>query len=124
MPRAGQADVMAMWTRLTETVTCAPILSSFDRIALAHQRADRVLDQALVALITEAGREAVDDPHRPIGLRQQQGASVRRGRAAREIGHNAAALDPSESQRILSTLCRHRGASPLSQKSLSQNNFR
>ena len=92
--------------------------------ALADQRADRVLDQLLVAPIAEAGCEAVDDPHRPVGLRQQQCAGVRRDRAAREIGHNRAALDPSEIERILDTVCRHRGTSPLSQKSLSQNNFR
>jgi hypothetical protein len=92
--------------------------------ALADQRADRVLDQLLRTMIAEAGGEPADQPNGPVGLRQQQRTGVRRDPTAAEVGHHLAALDPSEIERILDTLCRHRGSPPLSRKSFSQNNFR
>ena len=92
--------------------------------ALADHRARGVLDQTLVAPIAEAGGKTADDADRGVRLGQQQHAGVRGERAAAEISHNCAVLDPSEIERIPSTVCRHRGASFPQLKSFSQNNFR
>ena len=91
---------------------------------LADERARRVLDQVLVAGIAEPGGEPVDQPDRLVDGTQQQRTGIRRDRTAAEIGDDDAALDPSEFERILATLCRHRGASQFSVKSLQHNHFR
>ena len=62
--------------------------------------------------VGEAGREALDQPDRPVGRPEQQPARVRRDRAAIEIRHHRTAIDRCESHRLRATLCRHRGDSP------------
>ena len=91
---------------------------------LADQRAPRVLDQVLTAPIAKAGGEAVEQPHRSVRRTQKQRTGIRRDRPAAKIGHHNAAIDPSEVERILDTLCRHRGNPSIQLKSFSQNNFR
>ena len=44
--------------------------------------------------VGEAGREALDQPDRPVGRPEQQPARVRGDRAAVEIRHHRAAIDP------------------------------
>jgi len=44
--------------------------------------------------VGEAGREALDEPDRPVGRPEQQPAGVRGDRAAIEIRHHSAAIDP------------------------------
>ena len=73
--------------------------------------------------IGEAGREALDQPDRPVGRPEQQPAGVRGDRAAIEIRHHSAASNPCESHRLRATLCRHRGTLLLGPKSLLQKHF-
>ena len=73
--------------------------------------------------IREAGREALDEPDRPVGRPEQQPAGVRGDRAALEIRHHRTAIDACESHRLHATLCRHRGTLLRGPKSLSQKHF-
>ena len=73
--------------------------------------------------IREAGREALDEPDRPVGRSEQEPARVRRDRAALEIRHHRTAIDPCESHRLRATLCWHRGDLLRGPKSLSQKHF-
>ena len=73
--------------------------------------------------VDEAGREALDEPDRPVGRPEQKPARVRGDRAAIEIRHHRTAIDPCESHRLHATLCRHRGALLRGPKSLSQKHF-
>ena len=73
--------------------------------------------------VGEAGREALDQPDRPVGRPEQQPARVRGDRAAIEIRHHRPAIDPCESHRLRATLCRHRGDLLRGPKSLSQKHF-
>ena len=54
----------------------------------------------------------------------QQRTAVRRDRAAVECANNRATLDGSQIERILDTLCRHRGVFRSRRKSLRHNHFR
>jgi hypothetical protein len=88
--------------------------------ALAHQRGDRVLDLPGIAAIVEAGGEPLDQADGLVGRPQQQRAGIRCDRAAVERAHNPTPRHGSEVQRILATLCRHRGVPLLRAKSFSQ----
>ena len=73
--------------------------------------------------VREAGREALDEPDRPVGRSEQEPARVRRDRAALEIRHHRTAIYLCESHRLRATLCWHRGDLLRGPKSLSQNHF-
>ena len=73
--------------------------------------------------VREAGREALDQPDRPVGRSEQQPAGVRGDRTALEIRHHRTAIDPCKSHPCRATLCRHRGALLQGPKSLLQKNF-
>src|SRR6266700_6584140 len=92
--------------------------------ALADQRLQAVLDQLGRARIAEADRKARDETDRLVGGAEQQRTAIRGDRAAVESAHNPASIHGSEIERILDTLCRHRGALLLRPKSLSQKHFR
>jgi hypothetical protein len=92
--------------------------------ALAEQRWQRVDGGIQIAAILEAARQPRHQPDRFVGLAQQQRARVRADLPAIEGAHNLAALDSSEIERILATLCRHRGEPRARVKSLLHNNFR
>jgi len=91
---------------------------------LTDQSCNRVLDALRVAPVPEASGKPANQPDRLVGPSQQQCTRVRADHAAVERAHNGAALHGSEIERILPTLCRHRGSPPSRAKSLSQNNFR
>ena len=91
---------------------------------LANERRHAVLDQLGLAPVIEARREPLHQLDCPVGRAQQQRARVRRDRPAVERRHHRAAFDACKLQRTCATLCRHRGLSPPSLKSFSQNNFR
>ena len=92
--------------------------------ALAEQRRHRVQQRVRIAAILEMLREPLDQPDRLVAGSEQQPAGVRGDLAAVERAHNPAALHGSEIERILATVCGHRGRSPLSVKSLLHNNYR
>ena len=92
--------------------------------ALHDKGGDLVHDQVRTARVGEAGSEALDQPDRPVGAAQQQRPGVRRDRAAVECCHYGASLDGCKFQLRRATLCRHRGPPLLSDKPLSQKNFR
>ena len=92
--------------------------------ALADQRLQAVLDQLGRARIAEAGRKARHETDRLVGGAEQQRTAIRGDRAAVESAHNPASIHRSEIERILDTLCRHRGNLLLRPKSLSQKHFR
>ena len=73
--------------------------------------------------VGEAGREALDEPDRPVGRPEQQPAGVRGDRTPIEIRHHRAAIDACKSHRLRATLCRHRGALLRGPKSLLQKHF-
>ena len=73
--------------------------------------------------VGEAGREALDEPDRPVGRPEQQPARVRGDRTPIEIRHHRAAIDACKPHRLRATLCRHRGALLRGPKSLLQRNF-
>jgi len=91
---------------------------------LADQRLDRMLDRLRYPRIAEASGELPDDPGRPARLPKQQCAGIGADHAAVEFAHHFATVDGSKLERILDTLCRHRGSPSHQFKSLSQNNFR
>ena len=92
--------------------------------ALADQRHQAVLDQLGRTGVAETGRKAFDEPDRLVGGAEQQRTAIRGDRAAVKGAHNPTTFDGSEIERILPTLCRHRGALLLRPKSFSQKHFR
>ena len=90
---------------------------------LAHQGAQLMFDQPPIALIHEAGGEAVDQPNRPIGGAKQQGAGVRGHRPAIERGDHGTVLDGCKTEQIRVTVCGHRGLPPVRDKPLLQKAF-
>jgi hypothetical protein len=91
---------------------------------LAQHRRQLVDDERRAATVAEARGKPGHEVDRSVGLPKQECACVRADLAAIERTHNMAPLDGSEIQRILATLCRHRGASRFTLKSLLHNNFR
>jgi len=92
--------------------------------ALAQHRRQLVNGERRVAAVLEASGEARHEADRLVGLAEQQRAGVGGDRAAVESAHNLTAFDGSEIERILTTLCRHRGSPSSRVKSLLHNNFR
>jgi hypothetical protein len=82
-----------------------------------------VLDLFAVTAVPETGGEALDETHRFVRCPEQQRARIRRDQATVERTHNPTPLNGSEVERILPTLCRHRGAPLRPAKSFSQKNF-
>ena len=76
--------------------------------ALGHQRADRVLCQAGIAVIGEACSHPVDEPDPAVEIPEQQRSGVRRHRSAVERGGHPAPLAPLKYEGMRLTLCRHR----------------
>jgi hypothetical protein len=77
--------------------------------ALADQRRHIGGDPPRRPAVAEAGGEAIHQTDSPVGGAEQQRACVRRDRAAAEIRHHVAPIDPCKGQRLQATLCRHRG---------------
>jgi hypothetical protein len=92
--------------------------------ALAQQARQLMDDGVRIAAILEALRQPRHQTDRLVGLTEQQRAGVRSDPAAVESAHNNAAFGGSEIERILATLCRHRGVPSSCVKSLLHNNFR
>src|SRR5215510_4907746 len=90
---------------------------------LADQCGGRVLNALRLAPVGEAGGKALNQADRFVGRTQEKGTGVRADNPTVECAHNGAAFNGSEIERILTTLCRHRGSPPSRAKSLSQNNF-
>src|SRR5262249_49170959 len=76
------------------------------------------------ASVAEALGKTADQIDRSIGGTQQESTGVRADHATVECAHNATIFNGSEIERILPTLCRHRGSPPFRAKSLLLNNFR
>jgi hypothetical protein len=77
---------------------------------LPDQSGERVLDQLRRPMVAKAPGKALDQPDRPVGRTEQQGAGVRGDRAAIERDDHRAPLDACKSEQIRATLCRHRGS--------------
>jgi hypothetical protein len=92
--------------------------------ALADQRWNSVDGGVGIAAIPEALRQTRHEADRLVGLTEKQRTGIRRDLTTIERAHDGAALDGSEIERILATLCRHRGEPPSRVKSLLHNNFR
>ena len=90
---------------------------------LADQRRQLVGDPAGIAAVAKAGREAVNEPDRPVGRAEQQRPGVRGDRPAAEIRHQIAAIEPCKQHRLRATLRLHRGCSCSRVKSLLQKHF-
>jgi hypothetical protein len=90
---------------------------------LPDQRRDVVDHPIHRPPVGEAGREALDEPDRPVGRPEQQPAGVRGDRATLEIRHHRPAIGPCKSHRLRATLCRHRGDLLRGPKSLLQKYF-
>jgi hypothetical protein len=91
---------------------------------LAEQGHDLVLDQILAPLIVKACCKPLHHPDRPIRAAQQQCPGIRRDRPAVEPRHHLAAFNGCKFKQISATLCRHRGAPRITEKSLQHNDFR
>ena len=92
--------------------------------ALADQRRNRVLDLLGITRIAEAGRKAIDQTDRRVRRPEQQCTGIRRDQPAVERTHNPTSANGSEVERILATLCRHRGPPLRRVSAFSQKNFR
>jgi predicted DNA-binding WGR domain protein len=75
-------------------------------------------------LLAEWGRIGSPGTVRRSTYADESAARIRADCPAVEPRHHGAPLDGSKIERILDTLCRHRGALPCQLKCLSQNDFR
>ena len=91
---------------------------------LSDQRPDRMLDQVLTAMIAKAICKATHQIDRPISRAQKQRARIRCHQPGIKGRFHHAAFHPSKIKLLCATLCRHRVAPWISQKSLLHNNFR
>jgi len=80
------------------------------RNALRHQRPHRVFREPPVAVVREARRDSVEEPHEPVDLPKQQRPRVRRDRSAVERRGHPAALAPLKCEGKRLTLCWHRSS--------------
>jgi hypothetical protein len=92
--------------------------------ALADERRHCVQQRIRVAPIPETAGKSLDQPDCSVRGPEQQPAGVRGDLATVERAHNPVTFHGSEIERILATVCAHRGRSPLSVKSLVHNNYR
>jgi hypothetical protein len=91
---------------------------------LPDQRADRMLDQVLTAMIAKAIRKTTHQIDHPIGGAQKQRPGIRRHQAAIKGRLHSPAFHPSKIKLLRATLRRHRGVPRIIAKSFSQKNFR
>ncbi|MGY4286352.1 hypothetical protein ACVWXO_005572 [Bradyrhizobium sp. LM2.7] len=91
---------------------------------LSDQRRDRMLDQVWAAMIAKAIGKAPHQINHPIGGTQKQRSSIRRHQASIKGRLHSPAFHHSKIKSFCATLCRHRGAPWIRQKSFSQKNFR
>ena len=89
--------------------------------ALPDQCVDLMLDIARIAPIDEAGGKAADQSEALVDLSQQQRSCVRGDVAAIETSHNRTPLDRFKFEQFRRTLCLHRGAPWIVEKSLLHN---
>ena len=92
--------------------------------ALHHQGLDIVLDKGRIAMILKAGGQPPGQADHPVGGAQQQRASFGGDPPAVERSHHRTAFHAWKFKQRRVTLCRHRGTPLLSDKALSQKNFR
>ena len=90
---------------------------------LADQRGQLVSDAPGRTPVAEKAGEALHQPDRPVGRAQEQRAGIRTDRAAVEIGHQLAAIEPCKQHRFRAPLRLRRGRSSSWGKSFSQKNF-
>ena len=91
--------------------------------ALAHQRHHLVLDQLRSPHIAKARCKPPRQPDRTIRRPQQQRPGIRGHPPAVKCRDNRAPFHGCKAKQIRATLCRHRGVSLDSSKSLLHNNF-
>ncbi|MGY4287269.1 hypothetical protein ACVWXO_006489 [Bradyrhizobium sp. LM2.7] len=91
---------------------------------LPDQRPDRMLDQVLPAMIAKAIRKAPHQIDCPIRRTQKQRSGIRRHQPAIKGRFHSPAFHHSKIKSFCATLCRHRGAPWIREKSLRHNNFR
>jgi hypothetical protein len=92
--------------------------------ALHHHRPDLVFHQFGHPPIGEAGGEALGQPDRAVGRAQKQRARIGRDHPTIERADHLVPFNGCKIEQSGVTLCRHRGAPLLSDKALSQKNFR
>ena len=90
---------------------------------LPNQRRNLMLDQVLATSVMEATRKPRHQSDRSIGPSQKQRSGIRGDRPTVERRHHRASFNSCESKQIRATLCRHRGALRVGDKSLLHNNF-
>ena len=95
-----------------------PQLIMVDDVLVAERDAEDALaqhcwklmdDERRAAAILETRSETRHEADRRIGLTEQQRTCIRGDLAAIERAHNLSPLNGSEIERILATVCRHRG---------------
>ncbi|HEY2184003.1 MAG TPA: hypothetical protein VGH39_03315 [Xanthobacteraceae bacterium] len=83
-----------------------------------------MLDQVLTAMIAKAIRKATHQIDRTIRYAQKQRSGIRRHQAAVKGRFHSPTFYHSKIKPFCATLCRHRGAPWIREKSLLHNNFR
>src|SRR5438132_9465790 len=91
---------------------------------LADQGRDLVLDQFRTPHVVKARCEPIHHLDRSIRRAQKQRSGIRGDRAGVERRYHLASFDRFKSKEIRGTLCWHRGAPRIGDKSLQHNNFR
>jgi hypothetical protein len=91
---------------------------------LPDQRANRMFDQVLTAMIAKAICKTTHQTNRPIGRAQKQRSGIRRHQPGIEGCFHSPTFHHSKIKLFCATLCRHRGSPRIIEKSFSQNNFR
>ena len=92
--------------------------------ALPDQVLQRVYNPFRRAQVAEAAGNTIGQTDRSVGRTKQQNTAVRRDGAAVESANKLAASAGSEVEGIGATVCRDRGSSVASGKSLQHNHFR
>ena len=77
---------------------------------LADQRADRMFDQVLTAMIAKAIRKTTHQIDRSVGRAQKQRSGIRRHQASIKGSFHSPTFYHSKIKPLCATLCRHRGA--------------
>lgn len=91
--------------------------------ALGYQRGDGVFGEPGVAVVGEAGGDAVEQVHRPPAFPEQQRSGVGGDRAAVERGRDFAAPAALKDERDGLTPCRHRSSLLVAAMFLYKNNL-
>jgi putative transposase len=83
-----------------------------------------VFNEVLAPPVVKTGRESLHHADRTIRRAQQQRTGVRSHWTSVERGHHFASFDGFKFEEIRGTVCRHRGAPRIIDKSLRHNHFR